>query len=187
MQFPLKSSCLCQNSLKGPLPFQLVSHGCVRDTGGQGDRENENSRCRAPKVSFGFKKKDPEQTRRTWKEALCLRTTVRGRWLDISGQGLTPNPPQSRQVALFKEGGSPEQQKDGTGEGVLKALKQWPEGQVGSEGTLIWRGLLNCVLVTRARTDFLISMSVLFLLAFPQTALKTLDRQTDRDRHRSSR
>ena len=124
MQFPLKSSCLCQNSLKGPLPFQLVSHGCVRDTGGQGDRENENSRCRAPKVSSGFKKKDPEQTRRTWKEALCLGTMVRGQWLDISGQGLTPNPPQSRQVALFKEGGSPEQQKDGTGEGVLKALKQ---------------------------------------------------------------
>lgn len=51
-------------------------------------------------------------------------TTVRGRWLDVSGQGLTPNLPESRQVELFKEGGSPEQQKDGIGEGVLTALKQ---------------------------------------------------------------
>lgn len=177
-QFPLKSSCLCQTSLKGPLQFQTVSHGCVRETRcvRQGDRENEISRCHAPKVSFGFKKKDLKQTRRIWKEALFLRTTVRGRWPDVSGQGLIPNPPESRQAELFKEGSSPEQQKDGTGEGVL-ALKRWPEGQVGSEGTLIWKVLLNCVLVASTRTDLLISMSELFLLAFPQTALKTLDRQ----------
>ena len=70
MQFPLKVSWLCQKSLKGPLQFQLVSHSCIRETGVPGDRENDNSRCHAPKGSFGFKKKDPEQTRRIWKEAL---------------------------------------------------------------------------------------------------------------------
>lgn len=71
MQFPLKSSCLCQNSLKGPLPFQLVSHGCVRDTGRQVTEKMKIVGVVPQKCHLGLRRKTPSKPEESGRR-LCV-------------------------------------------------------------------------------------------------------------------